>query len=379
MSVSPHKQAKVKIPLHLQLTQQDWEEICLILNPAEIKVFMWIRTGDPYGDRELDINCGALGKRIGLHKSSVSRALKSLDSKKLIEISFEDVKVSQKISNRRLTLLTKEARESYQEQKEEQESVAPVQHPMHQCNTEIYKDRGRKTSSNSSTFLNPLNQGEGGEEKILKSEPERTESKSASLASKPKKSTRQVKATHEDKSSAAPCNDLLQMLDFLSIAGKANSLLTKMEELEIKPCQGYSAERIAGVIKECDISQLWGALRHIENTWETIHNPTAIFCSKASKMPIEVDHRLPDFDRSAYDTWNKGCTDEEEKEAIAKAKAGIAPVAGRSSDKRVRKFADLIQSMPKSQQYTADLDSDYAAEQRRLARQIMEGSGDATG
>ncbi|KYC34886.1 hypothetical protein WA1_50125 [Scytonema hofmannii PCC 7110] len=129
------EQAKTKTPLHLRLTAEDWEECCKTLNPAEIKVFIWIRASDPYGDRDLEINCSELGKRLGLHKSSVSRALRSLDEKKLIEIELEQVRVKQKISNRRLTLLCKEENGSEREKIEEKETVAPAQRKMHQRNS----------------------------------------------------------------------------------------------------------------------------------------------------------------------------------------------------------------------------------------------------
>lgn len=131
---SIQQQAKVKTPLHLRLTAKDWEECCKMLNYAEMKVFIWIRASDPYGVRELKFSCSKLGEKLGLHKSSVSRALKSLDGKQLIEIDFEDVRVTQKVSNRRLTLLCKEENDSEQEQEEENKSVAPTQRKLHPRN-----------------------------------------------------------------------------------------------------------------------------------------------------------------------------------------------------------------------------------------------------
>lgn len=135
VEASTQQQAKVKTPLHLRLTAKDWEECCKMLNYAEMKVFIWIRASDPYGNRELKFSCSKLGEKLGLHKSSVSRALKTLDSKQLIEIDFEDVRVTQKVSNRRLTLLCKEENESEQEQEEEIENVAPMQRRLCGRNT----------------------------------------------------------------------------------------------------------------------------------------------------------------------------------------------------------------------------------------------------
>lgn len=180
------QQAKVKTPLHLRLTPADWEECCKMLNYAEMKVFIWIRASDPYGVRELKFSCSKLGEKLGLHKSSVSRALKSLDTKRLIEIDFEDVRITQKVSNRRLTLLCKEGNGSEQEQEEENGSVAPtqlmlhprnagctdatpgapVQRPVRQCNEQPpeplpQKDfKGSYTSLDFSDFIQTLSEGE---------------------------------------------------------------------------------------------------------------------------------------------------------------------------------------------------------------------------
>lgn len=120
----PQEQVKVKIPLHLRLTYDDWKETFKSLTNAELGVFYSIRTLDPYGDRELEIDCTALGADLGLHRTSISRALESLSQKKLIDMEIVRVKVKQKVSNRRLTLLTKPENQSNNEQEEEKESCA---------------------------------------------------------------------------------------------------------------------------------------------------------------------------------------------------------------------------------------------------------------
>jgi DNA-binding MarR family transcriptional regulator len=124
MSNEPQERAKVKIPLHLRLTYDDWKETFKSLTNAELGVFYSIRTLDPYGDRELEIDCTALGADLGLHRTTISRALESLSQKKLIDMEIVKVKVKQKVSNRRLTLLTKAENQSNNEQEEEKESCA---------------------------------------------------------------------------------------------------------------------------------------------------------------------------------------------------------------------------------------------------------------
>lgn len=112
--------AKAKVQLHLRLTYEDWKETFKQLRTrSEIGVFYAIRTLDPFGDRALDIDCTVLGDELGLHRTTVSDALKLLSEKKLIDLEITKARVKQKISNRRLTLLTLEENGSNQEKKEE--------------------------------------------------------------------------------------------------------------------------------------------------------------------------------------------------------------------------------------------------------------------
>ena len=112
--------AKARVQLHLRLTYEDWKETFKQLRTrSEIGVFYAIRTLDPFGDRALDIDCTVLGDELGLHRTTVSDALKLLSEKKLIDLEITKARVKQKISNRRLTLLTPEENGSNQEKNEE--------------------------------------------------------------------------------------------------------------------------------------------------------------------------------------------------------------------------------------------------------------------
>lgn len=111
---------KAKVQLHLRLTYEDWTETFKQLKTrSELGVLFAIRTLDPFGDRALDIDCTALGEELGLHRTTVSDALKLLSEKKLIDVEITKARVKQKISNRRLTLLKPEENESNQEKNEE--------------------------------------------------------------------------------------------------------------------------------------------------------------------------------------------------------------------------------------------------------------------
>lgn len=125
------EQSNVKATLHLRLTYEDWKECFKTLTKAELGIFLAIRTLDPYGDRTLEIDCSALGKELELHRTSVSRALESLSKKQLIDLEIVKVKVKQKVSNRKLTLLNRVENTRNNEQEQEKETCASTHTSEH--------------------------------------------------------------------------------------------------------------------------------------------------------------------------------------------------------------------------------------------------------
>ncbi|MDZ4879081.1 MAG: hypothetical protein CLLPBCKN_008519 [Chroococcidiopsis cubana SAG 39.79] len=117
---------KIKTPLHLRLTTNDWVECFKQLTRAELGVFYYIRTLDPYGDRDLEIDCSKVGELLGIHRTSVSRALEELKNKGLIDLEIEKARVRQRINNRKLTLLSDQENGSNHELEEENGSCAPT-------------------------------------------------------------------------------------------------------------------------------------------------------------------------------------------------------------------------------------------------------------
>ena len=60
-------------------------------------------------------------------------------------------------------------------------------------------------------------------------------------------------------------------------------LINKLEELEI-PLD----DRVIGAIASHHLSQAYGAIAHIENTWESINNPRGVFLYQLPRQPVEV-------------------------------------------------------------------------------------------
>jgi Mn-dependent DtxR family transcriptional regulator len=85
--------------LHFRLTNQDWVSCFTKLNRAELGVLFYIRTLDPWGDRPINVNSTVIAEILGIHRSSVSRALKKLDREGFISLEVVTAKATSKTQN----------------------------------------------------------------------------------------------------------------------------------------------------------------------------------------------------------------------------------------------------------------------------------------
>ncbi|MFM7474703.1 MAG: hypothetical protein ACKO2T_02890 [Microcystis aeruginosa] len=67
-----------------------------------------------------------------------------------------------------------------------------------------------------------------------------------------------------------------------------DSVRVKLQELGIA-----LDERVSKMIEDHDISQVWGAIRHIEETWETIDNPRGVFLYRVPRQEKEKSLKNP--------------------------------------------------------------------------------------
>lgn len=79
---------------HLRLTHDEFLVINDKLTEAELRVYLYLRTLDPFGDRKLTIDTSVIAEQIGLVRRTVQKCLKSLDSKKLIDWEVVVSKIS---------------------------------------------------------------------------------------------------------------------------------------------------------------------------------------------------------------------------------------------------------------------------------------------
>jgi hypothetical protein len=79
--------------LHLRLTNNDWTSCFLDLTRSEIGVLLYIRTLDPFCDRDIDVTSEKVARSLKLNRSTVSRALKTLEQKGYIVLELLAAKV----------------------------------------------------------------------------------------------------------------------------------------------------------------------------------------------------------------------------------------------------------------------------------------------
>ncbi len=86
------EQKATKKPLFYPLTHEEVLDL-KNLTGVEIKVFLYVRTLDPFGDRNLEYSVTAVAQELDLSKGAVSKALKSLDAKGFIHVELTRVKI----------------------------------------------------------------------------------------------------------------------------------------------------------------------------------------------------------------------------------------------------------------------------------------------
>ena len=79
--------------LHYRLTSEEWLRACRELKPSEKDVLYYLRTLDPFGEREIDIGVRHIARELEVSPSTVSRALKGLDAKGWIDLEILSARV----------------------------------------------------------------------------------------------------------------------------------------------------------------------------------------------------------------------------------------------------------------------------------------------
>jgi DNA-binding transcriptional ArsR family regulator len=79
--------------LHYRLTSEEWLDISQRLKFAELRVLYYLRTLDPFGDRQLDLKVIDIAEATGLSKGTTSKALRTLTDLEYIDLEMIKIRV----------------------------------------------------------------------------------------------------------------------------------------------------------------------------------------------------------------------------------------------------------------------------------------------
>lgn len=346
-------------PLFFPLNLQDWIVNSNKLTPAQLKVLYFIRalTG-PWDNRMVEVSIQTMAEELHLDRSTVSRALKYLNQEKLIDLELVRVK-----TRAIYTTLKGHVGQDFQPKKtRECDRHAPERdHHAQECDRHaqpyIY-DRARGLD------LKNLRPQEGGEENFAENqEPTarliaslqdqietlkketimRKDSSSAATVEFHQKNISvetyeaPVKVCQEDitvEAHNAPvefcqeditietydtpveiCQEDIKVNTYngsVNISQKHITVKNFPSELQhipqellekVQTLQIPFTERVVGLLKQAHLSQIMGALSHVEATWEDIKSAEAVFVYQVQKKPVEnLGTRMPVY---TADDFNK--------------------------------------------------------------------------
>lgn len=82
--------------LHYRLTCEEWLCLSQKLKFAELRILLYLRTLDPFGDRPLNLKVIDIAETTGLQKGTVSKALRSLSDLGYIDLEMVTIRIQNK-------------------------------------------------------------------------------------------------------------------------------------------------------------------------------------------------------------------------------------------------------------------------------------------
>jgi hypothetical protein len=110
-----------------QITPDEWSQLCTQLRPAELKIMGFLRAVAAIGEW-LNLSVTELAAKVGIHKSSASRALHQLANRNLIDLEILTAQVRVVAPMQQPNDLSSHATALHP-----RNNVAPTQHPPEDC------------------------------------------------------------------------------------------------------------------------------------------------------------------------------------------------------------------------------------------------------
>jgi hypothetical protein len=142
---------------HYRLTAEEFLTLNSKLTNAELRVYLYLKTVDPFGDRKVEISTSVIADALGIVVRTVQRALKRLSSDDLKLIVWEKVKSMCQVF-KKLTGDTSAAETTpvtRQEDRPDDTSAAettPVSPERHQCRQQVVKPKPKGKSGTPQTI-----------------------------------------------------------------------------------------------------------------------------------------------------------------------------------------------------------------------------------
>jgi DNA-binding MarR family transcriptional regulator len=231
-----------------------------LLTDTELKIYLYLMAANPFGDRFQKLDTAVVAEHLGVNRRTVQRTLKHLETLNLIEVEIHCFRYRKSDSvdesdDIRTELRSAQTAERQQDRPSDSRIArATVGSPKRQ------QDRDRRPkplpdkNSDSSKTIKTIQTFQTVTEEDFNS----TESGTA----KP--------SIEGDSTELFPSKKI------------PRDLLDRLGELEI-PID----KKIRETIARHDISQAWGAIRHIEATAETIKSKYAVFLHQIPLQPVE--------------------------------------------------------------------------------------------
>ncbi len=302
------------------LTTAELLDINSKLTDAELRVYLYLMTVNPFSDRICEIDTSLIAEQLGLTRRTIQRAVKKLEQLSLICVELSKFKYSKKTTpespfevkkslNQTILGSSKRHQDRLSDPRIAKATVGSSK--RHHCRLQSSEPAQDKESECSKTIKTiKTTQTEGVVEKFSEEEaapPEpapqvksqNQESSPTDAITAPTEPTPQVKQqnqksfTHISNTLPSPQKPQ-QRTNSASTENDSQipqDLRNKLEELEI-PLDGrvrkaMSSDKPLRVYASHDISQAYGAVAHIERTWETINNPRGVFLFQISRQPVE--------------------------------------------------------------------------------------------
>ena len=286
------------------------------LTQSELAVYLWLKTNDPFGERLIEADTKEIAKDLSVSRRTIQRALVKLRAENLIDLvitkfhyrirskSASDNNNTTEVKERLRVATSVSPGDLYVA---ETISMSRECHPCRQSDPHVAEvtpmSRSSSESPPSQEFQNPktiktnkkLQTNQTASKKTFFQEEEqpekgvvqnqvqdeelKKEKKLVSVAETKIEVPRDV--VREKTKIISPSKKLAvsrsQLCDEIP-----EDLKEKLRSLEI-PLDN----KVISAIASHDISQAYGAVAHVENTWETITNPRGVFLFQLPKQPIE--------------------------------------------------------------------------------------------